>query len=128
MAEESNIYVVDDDSSSRKGLARLLRAAGYNVHSFDSAICFLDSLISGLSGCLILDLRMPEMSGEELASELRTRETNVNIIVVSGNDDLETRKIAKSIGAVGFFRKPVDGTALIDAIAWTLKAAKENNH
>ena len=120
--------MVDDDSSSRKGLVRLLRAAGYNVHSFDSATCFLDSLKPDLSGCLILDLRMPEMSGEELASELRTRGTNVNIIIVSGNDDLETRKIAKSIGAVGFFRKPVDGTALIDAINWTLKAAKENNH
>ena len=128
MAEESNIYVVDDDSSSRKGLARLLRAAGYNVHSFDSAICFLRSLKPDLSGCLILDLRMPEMTGEGLASELRNRETNVNIIVVSGNDDIETRKIAQSIGAVGFFRKPVDGTALIDAINWILKAAKENNH
>jgi len=128
VAEESKIYVVDDDSSSRKGLARLLLSAGYNVHSFDSATCFLDSLKPDLSGCLILDLRMPEMSGEELATELRNRGINVNIIVVSGNDDLETRKIAKSIGAVGFFRKPVDGTALVDAINWTLKAAKENNH
>ncbi len=68
---------------------------------------------------------MPLSSVEELVKELKCCQSKINIIVISVDDDLESKKIAKEIGAVGFFRKPVDGTALIDAIHWSLKNNKE---
>jgi FixJ family two-component response regulator len=123
------VFVIDDDASARNGLARLLRAAGYAVHAFDSANKFLETLDKHASGCVLLDLRMPEMSGEELALELKNRNVNIPIIVVTADDDANTRRIAQEMNAQGFFRKPVDGTALLDAINWILRpGSKGKNH
>ncbi len=121
MTKGTTVYVLDKDHSSRKGLSRLLHVAGFNVHSFSKVSDLLDQLKLNTSGTLIADIQMPELSVEELVKELKCCQSNINIIVVSGDDDLESKKIAKEIGAVGFFRKPVDGTALIDAINWALK-------
>ena len=63
------MFVIDDDSSARKEIARLLRAAGYNVHVFDSANKFLETLDEHSSECILLDIRMPGMSWEELAHD-----------------------------------------------------------
>ena len=123
------VFVVDDDLSVRNGLSRLLRAAGYNVKVFARAEDFLYDLESEMSGCLILDLRMPGMSGEELAVQLKDRGISLKIIILSADDNQDTRRIAKDIGAVGFFRKPVDGYALVDSVNWALKTTnKKNNH
>jgi FixJ family two-component response regulator len=112
------VFVVDDDSSARRGLTRLLSAAGYDVHGYASADEFLDDLDPGASGCLILDARMPGLSSEALCTELETRGACLPIIFVTADDDPVTRRRAQKLGAVAFFRKPVDGTALLDAIAW----------
>ncbi len=120
MSVENKVYVVDDDLSARNGLTRLLRTAGYAVQAFDSANKFLKSLGSEVSGCLVLDIRMPDMSAEELADELKQRNTNLSIIVVSGEDCAELKRKAQEIKAAVFFRKPVDGTALLDAINWSM--------
>jgi two-component system response regulator FixJ len=121
MVKEKTVYVLDDDNSARNGLSRLLRIAGFNVLSFSNASSFLNELKPNASGTLLTDLRMPGLTIEDLAKELKCRESNINIIIVSGDDDDASKKIAKSIGAIGYFRKPVDGTALIDAINWSLK-------
>ena len=113
--------MVDDDLSARRGLARLLRTAGHEVRAFASAGEFLNSLEPEPSGCLVLDARMPGMSGDGLHEELLARDVRLPIIVVTANDDPETRRKAQKMGAAGFFRKPVDGTALLDAIAWVLR-------
>ncbi len=128
MVKETDIYVLDNDNSSRKGLSRLLRAARFNVHSFSNASVFLNQLKPNTSGTLITDLKMPLSSVEELVKELKCCQSKINIIVISVDDDLESKKIAKKIGAVGFFRKPVDGTALIDAIHWSIKSSQSNNY
>ncbi len=112
------VFVVDDDLSVRNGLARLLRTAGHNVKVFARAENFLDALESDMLGCIILDLRLPGMTGEELAVKLKDRGIDLKIIILSAEDNQEARKIAKDINAVGFFRKPVDGYALIDFINW----------
>ena len=119
---KDHVFVIDDDASARKGLARLLRAAGYHVHAFDSSSKFLENLEETHSGCILLDIRMPGMSGDELALELKNRNVNLPIIVVSADDNGDTRRIAHEMNAKGFFRKPVDGTALLDAITWILKS------
>ena len=121
MAKGANVYVLDDDNSVRKALSRLLRIAGFNVLSFSNASSFLNDLKPNASGSLVTDLRMPGLLVEEIVKEMKCPESNINIIVVSGDDDLVSKKIAKDIGAIGFFRKPVDGTALIDSINWSLK-------
>lgn len=122
MKSKSTIYVVDDDPSARHGLVRLMRAAGYRVREAASAREFLDSLDPDPSGCVVLDARMPGMTGEELQQELIDREVCLPLIFVTADDDSETRRRAQRMGAAGFFRKPVDGTALLDAIAWALRA------
>ena len=125
-----HLSVVDDDASARNGLARLLRASGYLVNTFNSANKFLETLDEHSSECILLDIRMPEMSGDELAKELKKRNINLSIIVVTADYDENIKQIAKNMGAVGFFRKPVDGKALLDMIAWALKidGKKNSNH
>ena len=121
MREQDHVFIVDDDSSARKGLKRLLFAAGFNVNAYDSADKFLDAMDSKIDGCLILDSRLPGMSVTDMVAELHAHGSNIAIIMVSGDDDSKTRQKAKDIKAVGFFRKPVDGSALLDAIEWALK-------
>lgn len=122
MAFAHSVFVVDDDPSARHGLARLLRAAGYDVRDFAFANAFLDALGSEVCGCLVLDARMPGMSGEELQAELKVRGVHLPIVVVTADDDPEARRKAQEMKAAGFFRKPVDGAALLDAIEWALQS------
>lgn len=128
MANKNRIFVVDDDPSARKGLTRLLRTANYDVHDFASITEFLNALGSGVSGCVVLDARMPGLSAEELQAELKARCVHLSIIVVTGDDDPETKRKAHKLKAVGFFRKPVDGTALLDAIDWALRSSGTGGH
>ena len=128
MTDQKNIFLVDDDSSARNGLARLLRKAGHDVRDFSSADDFLEGLGSQISGCLVLDVRMPGLSNDDLVKELKTRGIKMPIIVVTGDDDQETREKAKMMKAAGFFRKPVDGPALLDAINWVLQSKNYQNN
>jgi len=122
MSDAKHVFVVDDDMSSRNGLARLLRTAGYDVLAFASAKEFLDSLSPDASGCILLDARMPEMSGKDLQAALERQGCHLPVIFVTADDDPDIRSKAQKMGAVGFFRKPVDGTALLDAVKWALEA------
>ena len=122
----NQVFVVDDDASARRGLTRLLRAAGFDVKDFDSPRSFLDKVDSCSSCCLILDIRMPDMNGEELMSALRTKEMHLPVIFISADDTPETCQMAQNVNASGFFRKPVDGTALIDTIRWTIRTKSRN--
>ncbi len=117
----NKVFVIDDDLSVRKGLMRLLTAAGLDALDFATVKKFKDSLESGISGCVLLDIRMPGISGEELVAAMKNCGSNLSIIIVSADDDQEARELAKDIGAVGFFRKPVDGAALLDTISWNLR-------
>ena len=126
MAGAKRTYVVDDDPSARSGLARLLRTAGLDVRVFASADEFLDAFDPELSGCLVLDFRLPGTTGEELQAELKARGVHLPIIVVTADDNQGTRQIAQKMKAVAFFRKPVDGLALVDAINWVLEREMED--
>ena len=121
MTAANQIFVVDDDRSTRRGIARLLRAAGNDVRDFASAHDFLEAFIPGTPGCLVLDARMPGLTGEELQAELELRKVDLPIIVVTADDDPAIRLRAQKMRAAGFFRKPVDGHALLDAIDWALR-------
>lgn len=122
------MFVIDHDHSARIGLTSLLRTAGYNIREFASVNEFLDVLNPDVSGCIILDATMPGLSGEELLEELKARGVHLPIIVVSCDDDTETRRNAAKMKAVAFYRKPVDGAALLDAVNWALRSLKMDSN
>ncbi len=113
---EQTVFIVDDDSSVRKGLTRLIRSAGFNVESFASAREFLDSGNLERPGCIILDVQMPEMTGPELQKALGKTQNCLPIIFLSAHGDVPITAQAMKNGAVDFLTKPVDGTDLINAI------------
>jgi len=118
--ETYKIYVVDDDDSVRRALGRLLRSAGLNCEAFASGEALLESLPADACGCLIMDIRMPGMTGHDVQVVLRARGATIPVIALSAQDDNETRERAGELGAVAFFRKPVDDQALLDAIRWAV--------
>jgi len=122
MTEIRRVLVVDGDESARKGLARLLRVAGYDVCEFSTATEFLNRLEPDATGCVVLDPSVPGLSCEDLQTEYQARQADLPIICLSADDEWANRRKAEEMKAAAFFRKPVDGTALLDAIAWALRS------
>ena len=118
------IYVIDDDESVRRALQRLLRSAALDVKAFSSAREFLGSGNLGERACIVLDIQMRGITGFDLQEELVSKGIRTPVIAVSAFDDAKTRERARELGATAFFRKPVDGEALIDAIHWAMGRAK----
>ena len=127
MAKQALIYLVDDDASARKGMARYLSVAGHEVQTYESAMDFVEHMVPGENVCLVLDARMPGKSATQLQAELPDKFRNLPIIIVSADDGPETRRKALELNAVSFFRKPVDGAALLDAIEWALDTVKKDD-
>jgi FixJ family two-component response regulator len=115
-AASSLVSIVDDDDSVRRGLARLVKAAGYAVETFASATEYLARPRPEESGCLLLDVRMPGLSGLELQEALARTERRVSIVFVSGHGDIPGSVKAMKGGAVDFLTKPVDDRELLGAI------------
>lgn len=114
--------MVDADLSARSGLARLLRAAGYVVCDFASANEFQNARGDEIPGCVVLDAGTCGPPDEGLWTNSLARDATPPIIVVASDDDAEIKRRAQQMNAVGFFRKPVDGIALLDAIDWALRS------
>ena len=126
MNNKLHVFVVDEDPSARKGLVRLLNKAGYNVSQFTSLNDFMDVIKPGLSGCVVLDSGIPGLSEKDLQAEFKKHGVCLPIIIISADDDSKIRQRAHEMKAVGFFRKPIDGVALIDAIDWAIQSEKLN--
>src|SRR6185436_13003457 len=120
--EAWTIFIVDDDDSVRKGLTRLMRAAGFEVKAFATAETFFEECGKAMRACVLLDITMPRMSGLQIQSRLKEKGIDLPVIAVSARDDDETRSTARKLGARFFLRKPVDDRALLDAIAWVTGA------
>jgi two-component system response regulator FixJ len=110
------IAVVDDDQSVREALENLISSVGYEVDLFESAKGFLDSAEINNTACLVLDLRMPEMSGLELQQTLRDDGRNIPIIIVTAHGEDTARTEALAAGAVAFLNKPFQEEVLLGAI------------
>lgn len=115
------VAVVDDDESVRESLPDLLREFGFAAHSFSSAEEFLtsDSLVQ--TGCLILDIAMPGMTGFDLQRELKVRGHSIPIVFISAHKDEVVRRRAFQQGAVEFLFKPFSDTALLQALNIALR-------
>lgn len=110
------VFVVDDEESVRKALARLLRSAGFHTVVFGSAEEFLQARIPDTPGCLVLDLAMPGVNGLELQQALAERDTGWPIIFLTGRADVPTSVQAMKRGASDFLTKPVNDEDLLAAV------------
>ena len=123
---EPTVFIIDDDPSVRRGVTRLVRAADLNAEPYPSAEGFLASGKAGEPGCIVLDVRMPEMTGPELQAELGKSEHCLPIIFLSGHADVPIAAQAMKGGAVDFLTKPVDRDDLLAAISVSLEKDAEN--
>jgi len=116
MSREETVFVVDDDQAMRSSLQWLIESMGMHVETYESAQAFLDAYYPGRAGCLLLDVRMPGMSGLELQAYLARREHRIPVIIITGHGDVSMAVKAMKNGAVDFIEKPFDDEALIVSI------------
>jgi len=113
---DAAVYIVDDEFSVRDSLQILLQSSGYQTFSYESADSFLINYDSETPACLILDVRMPNMTGLELQEKLLEKGINIPIIFISGNADIPDSSKAFRAGALDFLEKPFDHNILIERI------------
>ncbi len=110
------VWIVDDAESVRKSIAAVLQTTGVTVRDYPSAQAFLDDFQPGVTGCLIVDQHMPDMTGLELLQHLRQQGTPVPAIVITGQGDANLEEKFKQAGALTMLHKPVDAGELIALI------------
>jgi FixJ family two-component response regulator len=125
MGPKPRAYLVDDDPAVVEALASLIGVLGFEVDSFASAEEFLEAYRPGGPECLILDVRLPGMSGLDLQRELGRRGSPLSIVFVTGHGDSSVAAEAMKLGAVGFLEKPFQTQALLDSIHRALAAADD---
>jgi FixJ family two-component response regulator len=125
MDPEPRIFVVDDDLMSLRAVDRLLRSSGFTVQTFTSPKSFLEQLPYDGPACLVLDLRMPELSGLDVQEMLAFKSMPIPIVFFSGAGDVPATAQAMRRGALDFLVKPVDDVALLDAVSRALTTAVE---
>ncbi len=113
---QPNVFVVDDDPSVRKALGRLLRSAGFQAETFESAQEFLRRPRPEEPACLVLDVRMPGMSGLEMQQQLNLRGAMLPVIFITGHGDIPMSVRAMKAGAVDFLPKPFEDHQLLTAV------------
>jgi two-component system response regulator FixJ len=124
MTSKRIVHVVDDDAAIRRAMARLLRSAGLETVAYETAQAILNAAPNLTSGCILLDVRMPEMDGLELLARLGEFGIDLPVIVLTGHGDVPTAVKAMKAGAVDFIEKPIDEAQLFTAIDAALAEKK----
>lgn len=126
-ADQAYVFVVDDDDSLRESLSSLFRSIGLQVKTFSSAFAFLRTELPDAPSCLVLDVRLPGMSGLDFQGELAKTNTHLPIIFMSGHGDIPMAVKAMKAGAVEFLTKPFRHEDLLDAVRVGLKRSYEDH-
>jgi two-component system, LuxR family, response regulator FixJ len=116
MAPEKNVYIVDDDEASRDSIATLLSIAGFRTKSFASGNQFLREVASLAPGCLVSDVRMPDLDGITLLQKLKTLKLSIRVVLITGHGDIKTAVRAIKSGAADFVEKPYDDETILTAV------------
>ena len=123
---QGTVILIDDDASVRKALQRLIRAAGYPVESFADAASYLAWPATPRPACIVLDIRMPAMTGFDLQNAIAGTTRSLPVVFITGHGDEDVRTQALQAGAVDVLFKPIDEEALVAAIEKALgPAARE---
>lgn len=125
MHDQQTVFVVDDDEAARESLRWLLESVGHKVRCYDSAQAFLDACDRTAPGCLVLDVRMPGMSGLELQEKLKQQDWCLPVIIVTGHGDIPMAVRAMRGGAVDFLQKPYNDQTLLDRIQQALEICRQ---
>lgn len=120
MKNEPVVFIVDDDEAMRSSLRWLIESVGMKVETYDSADRFLASYYPGRAGCLLLDVRMPGMSGLELQAYLTREQIKIPVIVITGHGDVAMAVRAMKAGAVDFIEKPFNDEVLLNSLRTAL--------
>lgn len=123
-ASQSSVYVIDDDESVRRSLVILLRSAGIQAQDYADAITFLRDLtrLASKHGCVVTDVRMPEMDGLELLQRIRESDISLPVIVMTGHGDVRMAVQAMKMGAFDFIEKPFETPAVLAAVGAALNS------
>ena len=132
MQPSNLVHVIDDDEAARQSLAFLLKTARLEARTYDSATAFLSALPNVSSGCIITDVRMPELSGVDLLRRLKELKVAMPVIVITGHGDVQLAVEAMKVGAEDFIEKPFDDERLLNAVRSALgrweKGSQEEAH
>jgi len=118
--KDITVFILDDDASVRKALKRLIKVAGFKAKTFGSAREFIDSGHYQSAGVLVLDVRMPGMSGLELQKYLTDSGSAMPVIFITAHEDIQARRKALEAGAIDFIKKPFEDQTLLDGIQMAL--------
>ncbi|MDJ0805679.1 MAG: response regulator FixJ [Gammaproteobacteria bacterium] len=120
MNHKPTVFVVDDDQAIRSSLKWLIESVAMQVKTFESADAFIENYYPGRSGCLLLDVRMPGMSGLELQEYLAEQRISIPVIIITGHGDVPMAIRAMKAGAVDFIEKPFNDELLLESIRHAL--------
>jgi len=121
MAADVVVHVIDDDDAVRESLTFLLKTAGLAVRTYENATAFLHDDPKAKSGCVVTDVRMPDISGIDLLHRLRELHVALPVIVITGHGDVPLAVEAMKAGALDFLEKPFDDDALLNAVNAALR-------
>ena len=125
MDNKQTVFIVDDDEGIREGLSLLMESVDQPCELYSSAFEFLDAYDPDKSGCLVLDIRMPRMTGLDLQMELNKRKSLLPIIFITGHGDIPMAVEAMRFGALDFINKPFREQELLDRINEALRSDEE---
>jgi two-component system response regulator FixJ len=128
MTTEHQIFIVDDDEAVRESLAALLISFGFAASTFPSALHFLARSDRNAAGCLIADIRMPDMDGLELQEKVSAEFPNLSVIIVTGHGDVPLAVRAMKAGAVDFIEKPFGEETILESIKKALAHASKTKY
>lgn len=127
MSDSRVVHLVDDEEAIRKSAGFVLSRAGYKILSYGSGVEFLKSAKSAPKGCVVLDVRMPEMDGLEVQSAMADRGIDMPVIVLTGHGDVTVAVQAMKAGAVEFLEKPFEKAALLGALERAFARLERND-
>ena len=125
MPTERWVHVIDDDEAARDSLAFLFDSAGMPVRTYESAVLFLEAVAEGFDGCVVTDVRMPDMSGLDLLRELVSRGVGTPVVVITGHGDVPLAVEAMKAGAFDFLEKPFDDERLLALVGRALERSPD---
>ncbi|MEO0981426.1 MAG: response regulator [Pseudomonadota bacterium] len=125
MERRRRVHIVDDDDAIRHSASFMLRHAGFDVATYASGPLFLDALKDSPDGCVLLDVRMPDMDGLEVQAELTARGAALPVIVLTGHGDVSVAVQAMKAGASDFLEKPFEKLVLLDALETAFASLEE---
>jgi len=126
ISDEPVTYIIDDDKAVRDSLQWLIESVGLNVKTYETAQSFLEDVDHNAAGCIVLDVRLPGMSGLDLLEHMERININLPTIMITGHGDVPVAVRAMKAGAVDFIEKPFSDQVLLDRVREALTRDKEN--